>query len=498
MTEADTGTMKPIVARDQVRLGATRCLQLALSGMSYRMFRSGITVAILALAVAFVAHMLSFGLIEQEAQQSAYSELKRSRRLGQDITRLTTPDSTAAVLRALAESDPSRLAEYARWASKTPSRLQEAASTARQLRKAEAYFEALAVAARAVIVGDRTSTEQFDRLATAEHFARFEQQAKDLALQQPPGGMGGLRRLIEEQRPRLLELVEVIRSAHGAAIEALKARFDGQAPGSLVADPPAGFGAALAELGFALDGGRLQAMTRFAREEQELRAITRALLDADVAAAVIRETGMDLAEVGIDSVSEYVDNDARARWFDQVLEQAGAGAGIGADSITRLMANQRRERRLSDAVEDFEPEDSEGLLGLSQRNQWLLALSFLVCVVGVANAMLMSVTERFTEIATMKCLGAMDRFVMMMFVFEAIIQGAVGGVAGLLLGGLLAVARAWVDFGSLVGGASGAVGDVGLAMLTSLGAGILLAALAAVGPSWLASRLAPMEAMRVE
>ena len=112
--------------------------------------------------------------------------------------------------------------------------------------------------------------------------------------------------------------------------------------------------------------------------------------------------------------------------------------------------------------------------------------------------MLMSVTERFAEIATMKCLGAMDGFVMMMFVFEAVIQGLIGGVLGLVLGGLLALLRASIDYGLLMSGAGDALGEIAIAMLFSLIVGMVLAAVAAVGPSWLASRLAPMEAMRVE
>ncbi|MCC7409855.1 MAG: hypothetical protein IT442_17445, partial [Phycisphaeraceae bacterium] len=50
--------MKPIIVQDQVRLGVGRCVGLSLSGMSYRMFRSMITVSILALAVAFLSHVL--------------------------------------------------------------------------------------------------------------------------------------------------------------------------------------------------------------------------------------------------------------------------------------------------------------------------------------------------------------------------------------------------------------------------------------------------------
>ena len=106
--------------------------------------------------------------------------------------------------------------------------------------------------------------------------------------------------------------------------------------------------------------------------------------------------------------------------------------------------------------------------------------------------------ERFTEIATMKCLGALDGFVMTMFVFEALIQGALGGVVGVVLGVLLAVVRMLFEYGPIAGAASGAVGELSSAALLSLVIGVLLAAVAAVGPSFVAARLAPMEAMRVD
>ena len=46
------------------------------------------------------------------------------------------------------------------------------------------------------------------------------------------------------------------------------------------------------------------------------------------------------------------------------------------------------------------------LLGKEPRQAWLVTMSLVVCVIGIANAMLMSVTERYQEIGTMKCLGA--------------------------------------------------------------------------------------------
>src|SRR5207249_2216753 len=54
-------------------------------------------------------------------------------------------------------------------------------------------------------------------------------------------------------------------------------------------------------------------------------------------------------------------------------------------------------------------------LAAGNRQQWLAIMALLVCFVGIMNAMLMSVTERFKEIGTMKCLGALNRFVVTLF-----------------------------------------------------------------------------------
>ena len=64
------------------------------------------------------------------------------------------------------------------------------------------------------------------------------------------------------------------------------------------------------------------------------------------------------------------------------------------------------------------------------KQTWLISLSLLVCVVGIANAMLMSVTERFREIGTMKCLGALDTFIVKLFLLESTFQGLAGTSAG--------------------------------------------------------------------
>ena len=498
MKVAADARVKPIVARNQVSLGARRCLQLALSGMSYRMFRSGITVAILALAVAFVAHMLSFGLMQRSTEHGAYLELQQSRRLGQDLGRLISSDTDLVVLRALAENDEARLREYQGWTKASAAELAHLKLLAQRVRACERFLEDLPMAARAVIVGDQSPPEVFNRLADSEQMSLLETQLQQLAISPPLDDMAAFRRFIFEQRPRLLSWTHQAIAGHRRAIDQLADGHDGKPFAMRLAEADQGLSRDLSAVGFAFGVARVGALKAVARRIGDEKTISRLLLNEAIAKGVARGARLELGDVNFASIAEYVDNDDRAAWFAQLLASANGPKYLDAPRISELTRRFRRERKLTGAVGDYDPAAGRGLLGLSERDQWLIILSFLVCAVGVANAMLMSVTERFTEIATMKCLGALDGFVMMMFVFEAIVQGLVGGILGLILGGSLAFLRAVVDYGTLSWSAGAALGQIGIAMLVSLTVGILLAAGAAVGPAWLASRLAPMEAMRVE
>ena len=71
---------------------------------------------------------------------------------------------------------------------------------------------------------------------------------------------------------------------------------------------------------------------------------------------------------------------------------------------------------------------------LKARQIWLVIMALMVSVVGIANSMLMSVTERFREIGTMKCLGALDKFIVKLFLFESALLGLLGSLLGALLG----------------------------------------------------------------
>lgn len=100
---------------------------------------------------------------------------------------------------------------------------------------------------------------------------------------------------------------------------------------------------------------------------------------------------------------------------------------------------------------------------------WLVVMSLLVSTVGIVNSMLMSVTERFREIGTMKCLGAPDNFVVMLFFVEAVLVGLVASFAGWLIGFLGAYIEKAFAMGFSRAGAA-----IGLAHTFELMAGCVL------------------------
>lgn len=136
-------------------------------------------------------------------------------------------------------------------------------------------------------------------------------------------------------------------------------------------------------------------------------------------------------------------------------------------------------------------------IGASAKQQWIVFLSLLVCIVGIINAQLMSVTERFREIGTMKCLGALDRFVVRLFILEALMQGLAGSIAGTVLGVIAATLSSLVNLGSAsVAGVQ--LSSLLLSMVIAAATGTVLSLAGVVYPAIIAARMQPVEAMRVE
>jgi len=135
--------------------------------------------------------------------------------------------------------------------------------------------------------------------------------------------------------------------------------------------------------------------------------------------------------------------------------------------------------------------------GASPKERWIIVLSLLVCTVGIVNAQLMAVTERFREIGTMKCLGALDRFVLRLFLLEAGMQGLAGSLVGAVLGVVIGLVTGLFRFGTAAVSRV-ALADLGWTVLVSVLVGAGLSLLGVVYPAVVAARMRPVEAMRAQ
>jgi len=488
--------VKPLVARNQVRLGPTRAFQLAVNGMRYRPLRSGVTVAVFALAVAFLAHMTSYSLLRHSIQAAALTELEQDRDLGEYLTRFGRADSPAAIREELASGDAARIAELQRFSAASPGEIETASRVAKTLRELARALDRLPAAQRAMVLADQAATDLVEGLDEPGAFDSFADRIARSGARLPGPSVTELREIVTHSVPVMNAVVDRSAAGHSRAVDDLERRLRGVPVAEVAANPPAEFAATVRAAGFEFADADTSRLSVFARERNDLARIGSLLLTPETRARVAREARISVGEVSLETMVAKVKSRRRAAWLAGILHDGGAPASLDAERVRDIFGAHRHRARLTAAVADLA--DTGGEPGMTTRTGLLLFLSFLVCAVGVANAMLMSVTERFTEIATMKCLGGLDGFIMGLFVFEAMVQGAVGGLLGGALGLLLAGLRGLAEFGPLVNNASSSLGTVVLSVALSALVGIVLAAVAAVGPAWVAARLSPMEAMRVE
>ncbi len=172
----------------------------------------------------------------------------------------------------------------------------------------------------------------------------------------------------------------------------------------------------------------------------------------------------------------------------------GSLRDVNKSEINLLLQKNGIETGLAESGE-ASAEAKARMLEEESKQTWLISLSLLVCVVGIANAMLMSVTERFREIGTMKCLGALDSFIVKLFLLESTFQGFAGTTAGIIIGFALTFLLGLLDYGGYVLDyfpLSKIAESAGYALVV----GTSLSLIGAMLPAYRAAKMEPVEAMR--
>ena len=216
----------------------------------------------------------------------------------------------------------------------------------------------------------------------------------------------------------------------------------------------------------------LRKAAQIAWQSIRLRLYRSLLVTSGIVLAIAFLMAVLTSEAMIDSMRRWVQSGPEARRLErQQLESTMRGKGVA--TTPQEIADARLQSR------------------------WVVGVALLVTFVGIVNAMLMSVTERFREIGTMKCLGALDGFIVRLFLLESLFQGVVGTVIGALLGLGLALLSVTIAYGKFAW-QDVPVGRLAIQFIACLLVGVLLTVAGALYPARQAAHMLPIEAMRVE
>src|SRR5450432_116638 len=313
--------------------------------MSHRLFRAGITVAILALAVAFLAHMLAFSVLERETQGRASSELRASRVLGEIVSRLGSADGARTVITGLAGDDAHRLHEYRAWSQVPDDEFVRARDAARAFVQFDAYLQGTAPAPRAALFGDQGAGEASAALAEPGQLAHFLSQLQSFGLSVPLGSPERLERFVISERKVLEQVVQHIQAGHLAAVAELARRFS-RSGGQLLESPLPGLLAAAGEAGFDTSAWSLPELTAFALRLRDRARLEQAILSGSTRAEIARELGVPESEITLSSVLGYVaGGQSHASWLRAVLARAEV-KGLDAQSLSVLARDFVRGQRI--------------------------------------------------------------------------------------------------------------------------------------------------------
>jgi hypothetical protein len=490
--------VKTIETRNQPILGFGKTIRITVDGIRYRLFRSIVTVAVVAVAVAFLMNILSEGIIKT-AISAETRESVREMRLGTTWkSRLTRPEVAEEIVRNTAQEDMDA-ALYRQVVGMTGTPDAEMQEWRRLAGAAVVYldfFADLSYGQSRRLVGRASGTGIFDSLQDEAEMSSFREELRTLKSVQLVTSEEDFETFLEDW-PALLAFAREVQQAQREAIAKTDAYIRENNTTLTASLEDEEFARVVRDAGFVFDEDTASIVTAQVKRMRHKSFLDGTIKITEVRKLMAREDNVMPEDVTVDRMWQKLSTTQGATWYLTNLVQFGIAledvtpedaVGVAREAKTDMML--RKAAILTENV-------GRGPMGMGENMAWLVFVSMVVCVVGICNAMLMSVTERFREIATLKCLGALDGFIMLMFVLEAAFLGVVGGMAGAIAGCLIGALRMTVSFGPELVSAVPVLNLVAATLLATV-LGVILAAIASVYPSFKAARLAPMEAMRIE
>jgi putative ABC transport system permease protein len=120
----------------------------------------------------------------------------------------------------------------------------------------------------------------------------------------------------------------------------------------------------------------------------------------------------------------------------------------------------------------------------------IASISLIVGGIGIMNIMLASILERIKEIGVRRAMGATQRDVLAQFLSEAVMISLAGGIAGIVVGGILASAiQRIAHINTIVSG---------LSVFVAFGVSVAVGLVFGIVPAQKAARQDPIVCLRYE
>jgi putative ABC transport system permease protein len=180
--------------------------------------------------------------------------------------------------------------------------------------------------------------------------------------------------------------------------------------------------------------------------------------------------------------------------LDKVVVQVRTAEAVtGVADVVRRMLTRRHNQ-----VVDFEITVPELLLKQEQRTKTIFnvvlgaiaSISLVVGGIGIMNIMLASILERIREIGVRRAVGATQQNVLAQFLSEAVMISVAGGVAGIIVGGMISIGIEQIaGIRTIV-----SIISVVVAFGVSVGVGVVFG----IVPAWRAAKQDPVVCLRYE